>query len=143
MYCPCHTKRLSTRHDTRRNVTKYHACHAKRSNTTFQTSKNDPFCRTYHRHGHTGSTQTVADGWATSSEHTRNPQTPRVKREPLLRIPEKTNGSFNGFLLPYLFTRPEPADDEPTTSPRSAELEAASSPLVLLLPRRHFSWDKS
>ena len=33
--------------------------------------------------------QTVADGWATSSEHTLNPQTPRVKREPLLRIREK------------------------------------------------------
>ena len=33
--------------------------------------------------------RTVADGWATSSEHTLNPQTPRVKREPLLRIREK------------------------------------------------------
>ena len=32
--------------------------------------------------------RTVADGWATSSEHTLNPQTPRVKREPLLRIRE-------------------------------------------------------
>jgi hypothetical protein len=33
--------------------------------------------------------QTVANGCATSSEHTLNPQTPRVKREPLLRIREK------------------------------------------------------
>ena len=34
--------------------------------------------------------RTVADGGATSSEHTLNPQLPRVKREPLLRIREKT-----------------------------------------------------
>ena len=33
--------------------------------------------------------RTVADADATSSEHTLNPQTPRVKREPLLRIREK------------------------------------------------------
>ena len=33
--------------------------------------------------------RTVANGWATSSEHTLNPQTPRVKRDPLLRIREK------------------------------------------------------
>ena len=32
--------------------------------------------------------RTVADAEATSSEHTLNPQTPRVKREPLLRIRE-------------------------------------------------------
>ena len=52
-----------------------------------------------HRHGHTGIARTVANGCgrlrtvattnATSSEHTLNPQTPRVKREPLLRILEK------------------------------------------------------
>ena len=37
-----------------------------------------------------GRLRTVADGWATSSEHTLNHQTPRVKREPLLlRIWEK------------------------------------------------------
>ena len=56
-------------------------------------------CKTSHRHGHTGIARTVADGCerlrtvaivnATSSEHTINPQTPRVKREPLLRIREK------------------------------------------------------
>ena len=33
--------------------------------------------------------RTRADGCATSREHTLNPQTPRVKREPLLRIREK------------------------------------------------------
>ena len=37
-----------------------------------------------------GRLRTVADVNATSSQHTLNPQTPRVKREPLLRIPEKT-----------------------------------------------------
>ena len=44
------------------NVRKCHACHAKRSNTTCETSKSDPFCRTYHRHGHTALTRTVVDG---------------------------------------------------------------------------------
>ena len=34
----------------------------------------------------------VAGGWATSSEHTLNPRTPRVKGEPLLRIREKGPG---------------------------------------------------
>ena len=66
------------------------------------TSKNDPICRTYHRHGHIiaiartvangcGRLRTVANRNATSSEHTLSPQTqtPRVKREPLLRIREK------------------------------------------------------
>ena len=47
---------------THLNVTKRHACHAKRSNATFETSKNDPFCRTYHRHGHTGLARTAANG---------------------------------------------------------------------------------
>ena len=99
-YCACHTKRLSTRYQTRLNITKCHACHTKRSNATCETSKSDPFCRTYHRHGHMGIARTVADGCgrlrtvaninATSSEHTFNPQTPRVKREPLLRIRENT-----------------------------------------------------
>ena len=59
-YCACHTKRLSTRDRTRLNVTKCHVYHAKRSNET-STSKNDPSCRTYHRHGHT-LTRSHADG---------------------------------------------------------------------------------
>ena len=113
-YCACHTKRFSTRYKTPLNVTKCHACHAKRSNETFETSKNETSCRTYHRHRHTVLTRTVAirnlavmgELWwtvangcerlrtvanvnARSSEHTLNPQIPRVKREPLLRIREK------------------------------------------------------
>ena len=45
-----------------------------------------------------GRLRTVADGWAPSSEHTLNSQTPRVKREPLLYafgIREKSQHSFN------------------------------------------------
>ena len=61
-HCACHTKRLSTRYKTRLNVTKCHACHAKRSNETFETSKDDPFWRTYHRHGHIAIARTVANG---------------------------------------------------------------------------------
>ena len=36
--------------------------------------------------------RTVADANARSSEHTLNPQTPRVKREPLLRVRKKARG---------------------------------------------------
>ena len=95
-------KTISTRYKTRLNVTKCHACHAKRSIETLETSKNDPSCRTYHRQsppaeltigtairGSHERLRTVANRNATSSEHTLNPQTPRVKREPLLRIREK------------------------------------------------------
>ena len=52
--------------------------------------------------GSRGRLRTVVDAEATSSEHTLNPQTPRVKREPLLRIREK-NMSGNttlGWSLP-------------------------------------------
>ena len=52
---------FTTRHETRLNVTKWHACHAKWSNATFETSKNDTFCRTY-PYGHTAITRTVAEG---------------------------------------------------------------------------------
>ena len=103
-----HKTTFDTLQKTRLNVTKCHACHAKRSNETSETSKNDHLCRTYHRHGHTVLTRTVANGCgrlrtvadgcgqlrtvattnATSCEHTLSPQTPRVKREPLLRIRE-------------------------------------------------------
>ena len=41
--------------------------------------------------------RTVADADATSSEHTLNPQTPRVKREPLLRIREKWGKGRKGM----------------------------------------------
>ena len=45
--------------------------------------------------GSRGRLRTVAEGWATSSEHTLNPQTSGVKREPLLRIREQ--GAFHFF----------------------------------------------
>ena len=106
-YCACHAKPLLTRHETCGNVTKCHACHAchaKSSYAMLETSKSDPFCRTYHGHGHTALTRTVANGcerlgnvWRTQL----NPQTPRVKREPLLRIREKhakaPNKTINGW----------------------------------------------
>ena len=92
-----HTKQLSTRYRTPLNITKCHTCHAKQSNATFETSKSDAFCRTCHRHGHSDLARTVAtsrerlrtvaDGWGqlgnVERKHTLNPQTPRVKREPL------------------------------------------------------------
>ena len=74
------------------------------NNATCETSKSDPFCRTYHGHGHRlrtvangcGRLRTVANGCrrlrtvANGCEHTTlKPQTPRVKRESLLRIREK------------------------------------------------------
>ena len=88
--------------DTLQNTSECHEVPRLRRETkqrdTCETSKSDPFCRTYYRHGHTALTRTVAGGCgrlrtvanrcATSSEHTLNPQTPRVKREPLLRIQE-------------------------------------------------------
>ena len=106
-YCACHAKRLSTRCRTRLNVTKCHVCHAKRSNQTSETSKKDHLCKTSHRHGHTVLTRTVALANATSSEHTLNPQTPRVKRKPLLRIRENTtrwmvhSSGFSSAFLEY------------------------------------------
>ena len=56
------TQALSTRFETRWNVTKCHACHANWGYATLETSKSDPFGRTCHRHGHTALTRTVADG---------------------------------------------------------------------------------
>ena len=113
-YCACHAKRFSTRHQPRLHVTKCHACHAKRSYVTLETSKNYSSCRTYHWHGHTVLTRTVANscerlrtgaaGYATSSKHTSNPQTPRVKREPLLRIREKLSGGSTPQFLDRLIS---------------------------------------
>ena len=60
--CACHTKRFSTRYETRLNVTKCHACHAKRSYAALGTSKSDHFCTTRHRHGHTALTRPPANG---------------------------------------------------------------------------------
>ena len=101
-YCACHTKTtFATRYKTRLNVTKCHACHANRSNAICETSESDPFCRTYHRHGHTaladgcGRLRTVANGCkrlrTVGQRRANTPSTPRppVKREPSLRIREK------------------------------------------------------
>ena len=71
---------------------------------TCATFKSDPFCRT--RDGHMGRLRTVADGWARSTEHTLNPQTPRVKREPVLRIREKK--------IPSIFNNCHTCVDLPT-----------------------------
>ena len=82
-YCACHTKRCSTRYETRWNVTKSHACYAKWSYATLETSNSEPFCKTSHTHGHTALTWTVANGCerlrvvangcATSGEHSSTP----------------------------------------------------------------------
>ena len=53
-FCACHIKRLSTRYETRGNVTK-----VPREYAMFGTSY---CCRTRHRHGHTALTRTLADG---------------------------------------------------------------------------------
>ena len=76
-------------------ATKCHAYRTKRSCVTLETSKNDFFCRTYQRHGHCEGCdrlRTAADRNATFGEHTSTPrlQTPRLKRDPLLRIREKS-----------------------------------------------------
>ena len=47
--------------------------------------------------------RTVALANATSSEHTLNPQTPRVKREPLLRIREKVINSPSNWASMSVF----------------------------------------
>ena len=86
-----HTERLLTRSETCWNVTKCHACSAKRGYATFETSKSDHSCSTPQRHGHSAIIGTVLTVVANGCEHkssverTRpNPQTPRVKREPLV-----------------------------------------------------------
>ena len=104
-YCACHTKRLSTRYKTRLNVTKCHNCSAKPSNAKFETSKMISSAVWPSRGRLRTVLRTVADGWATSSEHTLNPQTPRVKREPLLRIREKTDSKTNICWMPKLTFR--------------------------------------
>ena len=100
-YCACRTKQFLTRHERWWSVTKCHACHAP-TKTSEKISKSDPFCRTYHKHGHSDLARTLANGcerlrtvadgcgrlgnvWRTQL----NPQTSRVKREPLLRIREQ------------------------------------------------------
>ena len=82
-YCACHTKRHSNALSIRFECHKGHACHAKRSKATCETSKSDPFCRTYHRHGHTGIARTVADGCERLRTQTqRRANTPSTPRPP-------------------------------------------------------------
>ena len=94
-YCACFAKRLSTRYQTRPHATKCHACHTKRSGMTLETSKRDPSCRTSHRHGHMAITRGRLRTMRTSANRCDvqrthlHPQTPRVKREPVLRIREQ------------------------------------------------------
>ena len=113
LHLPRKKKRLSTRYDTRLNVTKCHACHAKRSNAAFQTSKNDPSCRTYHNTAirpSRGRLRTVADGCAASSEHSLNPQTLRVKREPCYASGKKNHspGPYTSKRSPIILSMPCP-----------------------------------
>ena len=88
-YCACHAKRLSKVARTRLNVRKSHAFHAKRNNDTLATAKKDYLCKLPIGTALWSSRRplrTVATVSATASEHTPHPQTPRVKREPVLRI---------------------------------------------------------
>ena len=85
----------------------------KRGCATFEPPKATAFAALPHRHGHSDLTQTVvngcerlrrvANGGATSSEHTLNPQIPRVKREPLLRIRENYLTVFNLTIFMMMF----------------------------------------
>ena len=82
---------------------------ATRRLTPPKVAKSDHFGRTRHGHGHAALTRTAADANATSSEHTLNPQTPRVKREPLLCqlcIREK-NGQCDGDAIELSCCQPK------------------------------------
>ena len=92
-YCACRTKRLWTRYETCWNVTKCHACHAKQGFGPRETRLRAVWNL---QKGTTFAELTIG---ATSSEHTLNPQTPRVKREPLLRIRNKKCYSYDLFSL--------------------------------------------
>ena len=99
MYCACHTERLVSPHETCCDVTKCQSATPATRNKVAQhlTSKvtifagDSPEARPdlirMAANG-CGRLRTVTNGCATSSEHTLNPQTPRVKREPLLCIRE-------------------------------------------------------
>ena len=108
--------------ETRLNVTKCHACHMKRSNATCETSKSDPFYRTYHRHAHSDLARMVANGCerlrtvgngcerlrtvALRRANTPSTPTPRVKREPLVRIRGRTSSAAHSIppilVVPHL-----------------------------------------
>ena len=93
-----HKTNLDTLYKTRLNVTKCQACHAKPSNAACETSNNDPSAKLTIGTAIRPSRE-VADGCGrlrtvgTVRQRRANtppyPQTPRVKREPLLRTREK------------------------------------------------------
>ena len=104
-------------------VTKCHACRTQRGCATFEAFKSDHFCSTPHRHGHKDLTRiewwrtvangladgcqrlrTIANGCATSSEHTLPPNPYSVKLEPLLPIRENVCPKINSDLLKCLFS---------------------------------------
>ena len=102
-YCACHTKRLSTRYKTLLNVRKCHACTRNEATPHVKPPKVTPFAEltigTAIRPSRDGcerlrTNANVADGCGRlrtvgqRRANTLNPQTPRVKREPLLRIRE-------------------------------------------------------
>ena len=95
------------------NATKCHACHAKRGYSMFETSESDTFCKTRHRHGHTALRQPQAN------RKQPQPQTPRVKREPLLRIREKHVDAFWQIMIQSVW--------EMTNLPCTESLPTASS----------------
>ena len=74
-YRACHTKRFSTRYETRLNLRQCHACHAKRGFVTFETSKSDR-CRTRQGHGHSDLARTVAKGCERFFQRRMNTPTP-------------------------------------------------------------------
>ena len=100
------TEKLEARNETHGSTKTSISCETSSNFNTLKHAEKNMFCSFPHRHGDTtgkpetrdetrGSTKTsisqlrtVANVNATSSEHTLNPQTPRVKREPLLRIRE-------------------------------------------------------
>jgi len=94
-YCACHAERLWTCYKKRLNVTKCHTCAARNEATrSLKPPKAIPSAElTIGMWPSRGRLRTIVDGWefvsATSSEHTLSPQTPGVKREPLLRIRER------------------------------------------------------
>ena len=132
----------------RLNVTKCHACHAKRNNDTLETSKNDHLCRTSHRHGHTEFVRTVADGcgWLRPQTQRRanTPSTPRVKREPFLRIREKWESQRTPYTgscdpLPSIFFCVLLLLLYPQVGPWPA---VGRKPLNPAMPRRMVVWEK-
>ena len=88
-YSACQTKRLLTRFETvAMPQTRCHAYHTKRRYTTFEISTMTTFAALPIGRAIGTSNErrwTAAQGGATSSENTLNPQTARVKRVPLLR----------------------------------------------------------